>query len=725
MTASETTSLLFEIRTAEIPTGYIEPALKQIRSLLPGLWRESQLLLPEGDGGPDHFELYATARRMIVWVPVFPRRQATIREEIKGPPVDIALKDGKIQKPLEGFLKKAGISESGEAALKKLERRVLKGKEYFFCRKESGGAPAAEILPDLFLSLLEKLQFPKKMYWNEYRFLYPRPITGLTLLLGKDNLPLEIAGVKSTATSTGHFIQSPKSFDLKNIPEDLFGGLKKNKVLYDQTERRALILEQLTKAAKAENLELIPDDDLLDTVNYLVEDPHVVTCKFPEKFLEIPAPVVISEMREHQKYFALRDKKGNLSNTFLVVANMPATDFIRKGNERVLVARLEDGRFYYEEDQQTPLRDRVEKFDSILYQKELGTLREKLDRVTKIALAANQTFLDKDQRLPEEILRETTLLCKADLTTMLVYEFPHLQGEIGGIYARQQGLPEETARAIEEHYRPVYQGDRLPGNRTGLLISLAEKLENILGNFAIGKRPSGSADPLALRRQAMAVIEILIALDRPVNLTDWLEQFVSLYPAARDKKGQPISLVAEVWKFIAGRAQAVLGERGLPRDFIQAALNTSEGVNYGNIAGIFQACEELSNLHDQAPEQFTSLLQSFKRMANILKGDGLPDRRDLAAKMPDKSLMTDEAEKMLAEHQEQIAGLAEKLKSGKGYRPFLTHLSGMKKDVDAFFDQVMVMAEDKKVRENRLRLLAGLVVPLEQILDLQSIEVRK
>jgi glycyl-tRNA synthetase beta chain len=705
--------LLFELRTEEIPVSYIEPSIKQCRISLDKLFQE-YLLDVDIDKS---LKIYATCRRLIINIKKFPEKQLTKDEIIKGPPVDIAYKDGKPTNVLGGFLKKCGITNAD-----KLDKTEIKNKTYLIYRKKIGGKNSRVILPQIFTGMLNKLQFPKKMKWGKHDFLYPRPITGILFMLGEKSVSMSICGIKSKKQTIGHFIRFPSPVKI-NDPSDFFKALSKNGVIFDQNKRKDVIKKNLEKKAEKLKLMLREDKELLEIVNYLVEDPYIIGCRFSKKYLNIPDAVIISEMREHQKYFSLLEKNGKISNHFLVVANMPRSKYIVDGNQRVLTARLEDGRFYYEEDIKNTLSSRIENLKKIVFQKKLGSVYEKLSRVLRIAKSLNEII-----KFPvdDSILEKTVFLSKADLSTRLVSEFPALQGHIGAIYAEKEGLGNDICRAIEEHYRPVFAGDLLPANDLGILISLADKLDNLMGNFSIGNIPTGSADPLALRRQAMAIVEMILKINKPLNLTQFIEKIVPVYPnkivtKGKNKEEQPLSLFA--WNFISRRVFSVLKEKGLRKDLIQSALSANlKGSNSGNICEIFGISNALNELSDQ--QSFIQILLSIKRMGNIIKTAPF-DSDKIENTQLDNSLFENESEIEMFNGARELQDIIKEIDLRKNYIEIFRHLNKLYDTVNNFFDHVMVMVEDEKICLNRLKLLSLLYSPISKFLDTTQIEANK
>jgi glycyl-tRNA synthetase beta chain len=522
-------------------------------------------------------------------------------------------------------------------------------------------------------------------------------------LLDEAIVPFQLSGIESSNLTRGHYIQFNRMIEIDSI-ESYGRILEKNGVIIDQKKRKDLIMKGLLRAASKLNGELVEDDELLETVTFLTESPHIVACEFDRDFLKIPDIVLITEMREHQKYFAVRDRSGNLLSRFLVVSNNPSTKHVKVGNERVISARFNDARFFFNEDRKIRLFDRVESLKSVLFHKDLGTIYDKVMRMMFIAEYVSAQ-LKLNREITEKVNR-SILLSKADLNTSMVFEFTSLQGKIGRIYALLDGEDEDVADAIDSHYKPRFQGDTLPDNLVGIVVSISEKLDNIFGSFSVGNIPKGSQDPYALRRQANAIVEIAIRNKINIDFGEILTYISEKYNNGKD-------LVGRIIEFISARAKTIFLESGFKYDEIDACLS----VGFYDFFELFRRAESINLFRKN--ENFIEMLLSFKRMNNIL----VAFRKDY----PDYRLqfnperLKEDAEKDLFLFFESKRGTIEEYIKTNRYQDLFHLLIDGKPVVDRFFDKVMVMAEDLGSRDNRLSLLENILYPFKNLLDFSRI----
>ncbi|MDW7674867.1 MAG: glycine--tRNA ligase subunit beta, partial [Bacillota bacterium] len=586
--------------------------------------------------------------------------------------------------------------------------KELNGVEYLFALKKEKGKHTSEILPQLLPKLITSLTFPKSMRWGEFDLRFVRPIRWLVALFGQEIVDFEITNIKTDRYTYGHrfLVKEPLSI---NEPKDYLETLKKGFVIAEQTERRALIWQQILDLAKAEGGQVEQDEELLEEVTYLVEYPTALSGKFVAEYLELPKEVLITPMREHQRYFPVFNKEGKLLNKFITVrnGNKEHLDVVSKGNEKVLEARLADARFFYQEDIKNSLEQLLPKLEQITFQEELGTIMAKVKRIIDITdyLAKEIGVSEVEQ---EQALR-VAKLAKADLVTNMVYEFPELQGIMGAYYARVHGEPEAICTGIREHYLPKFAGDQLPTEVPGWLVSMADKLDTIVGCFAVGIRPTGSQDPYALRRQALAICNML--LDREVQVT--IEELLS---AAYDRLAQDISpkmvkqeLVAEVTEFFFQRMKNILGEEGHRYDVIDAVLATKKS-NVTDIANWAKALTDSRN----NPE-FASLLIGFNRASNIVK-------KNPGGQVQGEAF-TEPAEIELFKAFNQVKEQVGQQVADKQFAEALVSLSKLQQPIDRFFNDIMVMVEDEQVKNNRLALLNSITDFVKEQVDLTKIVV--
>ncbi|RME93154.1 MAG: glycine--tRNA ligase subunit beta [Candidatus Hydrogenedentota bacterium] len=692
---------LFELYTEEIPASYQKSALQQWKRLLPDLAKKKGLQYQSMDFG-------GTPRRLYFRINHLDEKTKEEKQEIKGPPKNICFENNQPTKALEGFLKKAGIS------LEQVEFRNIGKSEYAFAKITIGGEPVETVLPELIETLIFSVSFPKTMRWSNLEIAYARPIIHLYFQFGKDVWTQEkiesckkLSQLKVSPSITGHFILSKKPFSLAD-PKGYEEKLKKHHVLVREDDRKQKIEKELHEKAKPYSLS--ENQRLLDEVTWLTENPSVLVGIFPKEFLRLPDIVILSEMELHQRYFGTL-LEGKVTEKFLVVTNGdPAYEKnIITGNERVLKARLSDGAFFYDEDRKKPLIDRVDDLKSIVFLEGFGSMYDKKERLKKIA--ATITKFSYPFKIADDLIHRACDLAKADLTTALVYEFDHLQGEIGSIYAQEDKEPEEVCKAIYEHYLPRRQGDAYPKTPLGILLSLSEKIDNVFAGFLSGNKPTSSQDPLALRRQTLYWIDIIIEIQWQFALQDFLEGVATRYHNVTQVSSKDI---IEIRDFILGRLQTVFEKQGIDKKLIAAGIASEEGK--WKLTSLWQ---KLSALNDfKKDDRFQRILASFKRMAGILKEHKI----SVAQKMekPDSNLFETQEEKLLMELAEKLQEKSS-FQNAKDYQAFFQILADSKETVDQFFDSVMVNVEDDAIRKNRLALLAYAVHPVQQVLDLSRL----
>jgi glycyl-tRNA synthetase beta chain len=684
-------NFLCEIGTEEIPAGYLQPAIDYIRA-------ETGKKLAEERIGYGTIEVFGTPRRIAVLIGDLAGAQKEEEVEIKGPSAKAAYDaSGNPTKALDGFLKGNGVS------LDDVYKVSTEKGEYLFAKKKMSSRATGAIIPGIIEHLVKTTPFPKRMRWSEKKLAFPRPIPYFLVLFNGAVLPFSIEGISSSNKTRGHYVQHNSMIDVRSADayEDTLAA---NGVIVDQSKRRAAIQKALTDAAHTLGGELVSDDELLNTVTFLTENPCVVTCEFQKEFLVIPDLVLITEMKEHQKYFAVRDKSGTLLPRFLVVSNNPPTDHVRKGNERVITARFNDARFFFEEDRKSPLLSKVDSLKSVLFHKELGSIFEKVERVRFIAgMLAGQ--LGFDEAMKSKIDR-AAVLCKADLNTAMVFEFTSLQGRIGRIYALLDGEDAEVADAIDDHYRPRFQGDRAPSSPVSVALSIAEKVDNIFGSYSVGNIPKGSADPYALRRQANAIVELVVSNQLRLDMK-------ALFESCANKYKEGPALVGKILEFISARANTIYTEAGFRYDEIDACLSTG----YFDYLDLYRRAQSIHEFRKQ--ESFGQMLLSFKRMNNIVtafrqKNAGYRCEFSAAglAAGEEKSLF-----EFFDSRKQKIADLI----SANSYIDLFSLLIEGKSIIDAFFDAVMVMVEDVKMRDNRIALLEIILAPFKNLMDFSKI----
>ncbi|MBW1769805.1 MAG: glycine--tRNA ligase subunit beta [Deltaproteobacteria bacterium] len=678
--------LLIEIVSEEIPAGYIDPALEAMKNLMGQ--KLSQARVEYGA-----METFGTPRRLALMVQEVSERQASVTREVVGPPKSAAFDaEGRPTRAAEGFAKGQGVS------MKRLTIKKTAKGEYVCVKKLERGQASWRLLQSVIPELIMAIPFPKSMRWSDLSLVFTRPIHGVLALFGDRIIPFKMENIRSGRRTFGHRFMHPGRISISEV-SDYVPALRSAFVLADVEERKHAIQEEITRAARKLGGEVISDNDLLDTVTHLVEYPAVSAGTFDKGFLEVPREVLITAMREHQKYFAVAGSDQQLLPCFIAVNNTPVEDIalVTAGHERVLRARLSDARFFFETDSKTPPHEIVERLNGVLFQAKLGTMFEKVCRVQKLA----EHLADLTAPDLKASVSRGAWLCKSDLTTQMVNEFPKLQGVMGRIYAAQAGEPEAAAQAIEEHYLPAYAGGRLPATVPGSLVSIADKLDTVCGCFGVGLIPSGTSDPYALRRQTIGIIQIILTQAFSFSLKGLIEKSLEL---VHDKiSGDTEQLVVQVLTFFQHRMEHLLAEEGFSKDVITAVVSAS----MEDLPAVRKRTEALEAL--KAEPDFQPLAIAFKRVANIIRqakerGEIVSGGLDAPAKT-DPGLFQESCEQALFDALKKVKhDMSEDLKSGAFDRALLT-VSTLKGPVDDFFDGVMVLTEDERLKQNRLALL--------------------
>lgn len=672
--------LLFEIGTEEIPAGYLEPAYAQMRKIFTQKAKELRI-------GHGAVKVLGTPRRLTLIVSDLAKTQEDIKEELIGPSKKAAYdSDGNFTKAAEGFARSKGVSPS--------ELQIVdtpKG-EYLMLIREVVGQQTLGLLPDVLNQIIKELSWPKSMRWGANHLAFVRPIQWILALYGKELIPMEHEGISSSNRTAGHRFHHNSFFEVDSV-ESYFSVLEKNKVVVDQKSRRAIVVEEINRALKANKDltggEVAVDEGLVDTVTNLVESPVGVCGTFDEKFLQLVPEVLITSMREHQKYFPVVDSKGDLMPGFIAVNNTEVNDpdITRKGHERVLRARLEDALFFYNGDRQTRLESRVDNLDGIIFQAKLGTMREKKDRLVKLVrIIAEQV---NDDCIVD--VSRAAQLCKGDLLSDMVGEFPSLQGIMGAAYALADGEGSEVVTAIKEHYMPKRSGAAVPTTDTGAILALADRIDTLAGCFGIGLVPTGTADPFGLRRITLAILSIVEEKGYQVSLKEIISKALALYGDKVNASGETVEAILG---FIKGRFIHDRVAKGAMAGAVDAAI----AVTFDDINDCLKRIEAMTDIYKEP--SFAVLSSSYKRIRNIIKNN-----RDTSVS---EELLTDDAEKTLFSLCTKISPQVRQAVAETKYANALNLMLEMKEPVDSFFDQVMVMAKDTAVKQNRLNLLTGL-----------------
>jgi glycyl-tRNA synthetase beta chain len=704
---------LLEIGCEEIPARMIDAAAEELRQRVSALLSRERLSVAE----VTHFD---TPRRLAVMALDIAASQADVVEQVNGPSVSVAYKDGQPTPAAHAFAKKAGVDVA------QLEKVTTPKGEYLAAKVTKKGRNAAEILAEGLPKEISTIYWPKNMYWQKPNERFVRPVRWLVAMLDGEIIPLELDGIRAGKASRGHRILSTGDVTISRAGAGYVDALRAAKVL-SRAEREHQIRKALDAATRTiSGARWREDKPLLDTVVNLTEFPSAILGNFDPKFLALPEEVLVTVMRDHQKYFAVEDAAGRLAPHFLAVLNTDSDPqgLIRHGNERVLRARFNDARFFWETDQKKSLLERLDSLKHVTFQKDLGSYFEKTQRVQRLCSWLSEILKHSEIAVRPGVIHKAACLSKTDLTTELVKEFTELQGIVGGLYARVQqldpSLPESTrlaiADAIYDHYKPESTDDDVPRSIEGSLLSIGDKADTIAGMFALGLVPSGSKDPFALRRQANAIVKVIAEKKLPLRLGDLMRDARSGYQKSEaEKKFVDDAKFAEsVAAFFRERLEFYLKDVcGYSYDVVKAVL----AADAEDVVDAVQRAEAVKQVLDM-PE-FQAIGAACKRMRNILKQaseKGIAPLTKFEA-LPNSA----NEEKNLADYVEVNGPKVEALRKQKEYGEALKLLSTARVPVDAFFDKVMVMVEDSKLRANRLALLRTLLKEFSTIADFSEI----
>ena len=673
--------LLLEIGTEEIPSDYLENGLKELRDLAESQLKNSRIEIGEP------LAAYGTPRRLVLIGKAVQDTQADTVQEITGPPKAAAFDDkGKPTKAALGFAKKHGVSVEDLDILE-----TPKG-DYLFVKRSIPGRPTVEVLSEVFPRILADLPWPKSMRWGSEGFPFVRPIHWMIALYNGSVVPFEVAGIQSGRTTAGHRFMAPRTMQVASL-DDYLEKLGKSFVLLDQKERARKVEDVVAKAAAGVSGVAIRDEELVSTVANMVEYPSAVCGSFDKAFLAIPSPVLITAMKKHQKYFALQDAQGRLMPNFVAINNTLAKDedLVRKGHEKVLRARLSDASFFFKEDRKKSLEARLEDLKGVIYQAELGTSYAKVQRFTALAeFLAEKVAPDKLQ-----LVRLAARLCKCDLVTQMVTEFPTLQGVMGMEYARLDGHPEEACVAIHEHYLPARAGDELPGSVPGAIVSVADRMDTIAGFFAIGMEPTGAADPFALRRHALAIIRILESRDWDVSLTEIVSKALSIL-AKEISFDEPL-ILGKILDFFRERYRQMMLRSDYGYGLVEAAI----AVEFDRINQLRSRLDQLQTFVKEFGE-FESFVLTSKRISNILKNQEEPMRVQA-------TLFKAPCESQLWEAYQAVNRPIEDFIQKKNTYEALKLMATLKGPVDDFFNGVEILTKESvELKNNRVGMLQEL-----------------
>lgn len=692
-----TRDLLLEIGCEEIPSRFISGAVEQLKESVATLLGEQRL-------GYSNIDAWGTPRRLALLVSQLEQKQADLQDKVKGPPRNRAYDQAGNPTPaLLGFLR------SQDIAAEQVQFEEMKGAQYVVAVKEIAGRETQELLPELLPRLLRSLNFPRPMYWESKEVRFARPIRWLLALYGAEPVSFSFAGITAGQVTYGHRFLAPGPFTIES-PAQYFNCLKESRVILNHIRRRDLILSQVEEAAAGRGGHALVDQALLDEVSFLVEYPVVVTGSFDKDFLSLPREVLATSMQVHQRYFPLaasKEEGAPLLPYFFGISNNSYHDNIRKGYEKVLQARLADARFFFDEDRKLPLERYVEQLQSVIYQETLGSMEKKRQRLVELTRSIGERL-----KLPQERLQtagRAAHLCKADLVTHMVGEFPELQGVMGREYARLSGEEDAVATAIFEHYLPRHSGDAVPQSVEGALVSLADRFDTLVGCFAVGIQPTGSQDPYALRRQAQGAISILLELDLALSPFDLIEEALKLLsPVIQLSVEQRGRMLLSLREFINQRLRFNLQERGLSYDVVEAVLTAQ----FSSVPELYRRALALEG--QLRSSTLTDILTAYNRVANLTrKAPGGP---------VDPALFESPAEKGLYKRLNETGPIMLLEQEQGNYEICFKLLQSLREPVDLFFDAVMVMAEEEKLRENRLNLLLAVKQRFNRIADFNLLQ---
>ena len=662
--------LLFEIGAEEIPAGFMPNILGQLKQLAETKLNDAHLPF-------ESIATYGTPRRLALIVKGLADTSAEISERHKGPSASIAYDaDGNATKAAIGFARGKGLDVAD----------LVVEDGYIYAETKTAGVPAKDIVTDMLPQLITGLNFPKSMHWGNLDAKFVRPVRWLVALLDEEVIPVEFATVKSGNVTRGHRFLGADEITIKN-PASYVETLKENFVMVDQDARRELISKQLHDIADSKNASIVWDDDLLEEINYLVEWPTALCGGFEESYLALPDAAIITPMKDHQRYFPLVDQAGKLLPMFLTVRNGSdhSIEVVQAGNERVLRARLDDAKFFFNEDRKKPLIDRQDGLTKIVFQEGLGNLADKTERLLKLGrVFGEECGLHKDAAV---VLERATELAKTDLTTGMVTEFTELQGVMGKEYALLDGESPEVAEAIFEQYLPRFAGDVLPQTEAGKVLSIIDKVDNIVATFSRGLIPTGSQDPYALRRQTIGILNILLGSEWNISLRPIFKASMELLNVPAEKQDE---LLGQVEEFFTLRLKNIFLDREVPHHVIDLLLSNNE-LSVADAEGLVNAL--LANRIDENVE----LVQAYTRMYNLVK--------DVEYTGVNSDLLKEDAEKALFEAASKASEASLAAWEANDYAAVVAVPATLVPAINKFFEDVMVMDKDEAIKANRLQLV--------------------
>jgi glycyl-tRNA synthetase beta chain len=702
---------LLEIGLEEIPARMIQDASQELLKRVEDLLSKNALSCNE-------VKRAETPRRLTLIASGIPATQPDVQEQLTGPATKIAYKDGQPTPAAHAFAKKAGVDVG------QLQKVTTPKGEYLTASVTNRGKPAAQVLTELLPKEIASIYWPKNMYWRAgkpERFV--RPVRWIVALLDGEIIPLEFAGIKAGKESRGHRIMGPEQVSIGS-PSQYVETMKGAHVTALSADREYKIRKALDAATRTvPGARWREDAELLKTVVNVTEWPSAILGSFDKEYLSLPEEVLVTVMRDHQKYFAVEDASGKLAPHFLAVLNTDGDPdgLIRHGNERVLRARFNDARFFWDTDQKITLEQRVKMLSAVTFQKDLGSYAAKAERMAVLAAKLSAALEKSGQKVDSAAVQQAARLAKTDLTAELVKEFTELQGIVGGLYAKAQGLPETVATAIYDQYKPESTEDSAPRTLEGAVLSIADKADSVAGMFALGLVPSGSKDPFALRRQANGIVKTIVEHKLPLNLGQSMDAARAGYQGSEAEKKFTLSgeaYVHAVRSFFRERLEFYLRDvLGLAYDVVNATL----AAGADDVVDAVARAQAVAKVRPSS--DFESISVAFKRMKNILRQAA--EKKTKVAEPFNPAALKDDEEKRLADAVPGVAKKVKELSASRQYEPALLEISRLRPSIDAFFDKVMVMVEDENLRAHRLGLLQTLVNEFSSIADFSEIVTEK
>jgi len=682
--------LLFEIGTEEIPAEFLPKTLKDMEEIIRKEF--ANLRIPHGE-----IKTLATPRRLVLLVYKLAARQEDQVIEKLGPAKKVSFDNKGNPTPAAlGFARGQGLDIS------ELKTVTTDKGEYLLARKKTKGVETKDLLPAVLTRFITSIPFPKSMRWMNLDIRFVRPIHWIVALFGGDIVPFKVENITSGDRTCGHRFMHPRPFKVRSI-KDYLTKTRKAYVIVDPEERKKIILEQAEQAAAGAGGKILRDEELLEEVTFLIEYPSAVVGNFEKDYLKLPKDVLTATMMDHQRYFPVIDGAGKLLPHFITINNTLARDpsVVARGNEKVIRARLADAKFFFEADQKVPLDQHSEKLRKVVFHSMLGTSYDKVMRFRELAAYITKRI---NPGLKDTVDR-TACLAKADIETQMIYEFPELQGIMGREYALIQGESPVVAKAIYEHYLPTQAGGELPETDEGAIVSIADKLDTIVGFFGVNQIPTGTADPYGLRRQALGILNIILHRNYRLDLADLIDRSMAIL--GNKLRRTPAETKKDVLDFFRGRLENQLISQGHPYDVVDAVLTLG-------VSDIGKAMVKIGALEDiKVHPDFEPLAIAFKRVVNILKG--------FKGGSVDPSLFEADVERDLYDAWMELEAKIEDFLERDEYREAMAHLVKFRKPVDSFFEGVLVMAKDEKIRLNRLSLLEAIAKLFHRVADFSKI----